>query len=308
MTNVLTLRAALNRALPCGVKGCKRLRKLRSMSKVCQTHLLYSLRYGHPEQRGIEKSRVLKPWTKRAVAFFKVHRDDEPVIAAVDTMRELLIPIEGLSRFVSGRKKKGRGNNPEYFISFELERLLAGGSKAARAGRPRVQPGESVPRHRVPGVTPEEALTALSSVWLLYEHEPGNFVDGGGRTLNHALSRAVFSLREPYKTWSQGKPGQGREFSSQACNVFGQRCRDRLAPYLVNMTEAVKQRIAEEVQRAERMRRPLTPPAQRSEQARPAVKPSEPQKGQNETRARNLASFLTTYRPDEVSTDMGALP
>src|SRR5437899_2912380 len=106
VSDALALRAVLNRMLPCSVKGCRRLRKLRSMSKLCQTHLLYSLRYGHPAQRPVEKGRVLQPWTKRAVAFLKAHRDEAAVSAALETMHDLLIPIEGLSRFVSGRKKK----------------------------------------------------------------------------------------------------------------------------------------------------------------------------------------------------------
>jgi hypothetical protein len=100
----------------------------------------------------------------------------------------------------------------------------------------------------------------------------------------------VFLLREPYKVWIQGKPGPGRDFSSLACNIFGQRLRDRLAPFLVQMTAAVKRQIQSEVERVEAMRKPFT--------ATPTPSPTpREKKAQHETRGRSFADFLVSYRP-----------
>jgi hypothetical protein len=254
MADAIKLRAALNRAIRCSVKGCSRKRRTGSMSSLCQTHLTHSLRYGHPEQARIEKGRILEPCLRRATAFLKTHRNDEPVLHAIEVMRDLLLPRELPSKWLSGRPKKGHGNNPSYFIGRELQRLADGGYRPQRPGRRR----EPKPREKMPAVTPEEALTQLSAVWLLYENEPGNFqLDGGGKTLNHAIARAIFALRTPRQTWSQGK-AHSKEFPSLALNVFGQRCRDRLAPFLAQVSLVVKRKDEEERAHVEGMRRPFT--------------------------------------------------
>lgn len=271
------------------------------MSSMCQAHLTHSLRYGHPEQPRIEKGRILDPWLRRAKAFLKAHRNDEPVLHALEVMRELLLPNELPSKWLSGRPKKGQGNNPAYFIALELQRLADGGYKPARIGKGGTKmAGQYIPREKLPGVTVEEALLQLTAIWLLYEHEPGHFKDGGGRTLNHAISRAIFALRTPRQTWSRGKP-HAMDFSSLALNTYGQRLRDRLAPFLVNMTAAVKQQMAAEVERVEAMRKPFTVEPSGSNLAAPETRipltTPPPPKGQHENRGRSFADFLTTYRP-----------
>jgi hypothetical protein len=263
------------------------------MSSLCQTHLTHSLRYGHPEQARIERGRILEPWLRRATAFLKAHRHDEPVLHALEVMRELLLPNELPSKWLSGRPKRGQGNNPAYFIALELERLADGGYKPARIGKGGTKmAGQYIPREKRPGVTAEEALLQLTAMWLLYEHDPGNFKDGGGRTLNHAISRAIFALRTPRQTWSRGK-AHSKDFSSLALNTYGQRLRDRLAPFLVQMTAAVRRQIQSEVERVEAMRKPFAePPPQRT----PPTPTRTPEKAKDENRGRSFADFLDTYR------------
>jgi hypothetical protein len=261
---------------------------------MCQAHLTHSLRYGHPEQARIEKGRILEPWLRRAKAFCKAHRHDEPVLHALEVMRELLLPNELPSKWLSGRPKRGQGNNPAYFIALELQRLADGDYKPARIGKGgTTMAGQYIPREKRPGVTAEEALLQLTAMWLLYEHDPGNFKDGGGRTLNHAISRAIFALRTPRQTWSRGK-AHSRDFSSLALNIYGQRLRDRLAPFLVNMTAAVKQQMAAEVERVEKMRKPFAIPPSPTP---PSPTPREKGTPLDESSRRSFVDFLTSYRP-----------
>src|SRR5436309_8963102 len=118
-----------NAGLRCSVEGCTKLRVPGRLVPFCANHARNKARFGDPKQARIEKGRLL-PFLVMAKRFLRQHRSDEPVIAALDTIQELLDttnepePDSRLPKQHAPFSSRARGvKNPAWLVWREFHRL-----------------------------------------------------------------------------------------------------------------------------------------------------------------------------------------
>jgi hypothetical protein len=160
--------------------------------------------------------------------FFVRHPGHPALIAALALMGELIKPTQEPRRIHDGR----------YQLSRELTRLCHA------------------------GVEPQEALETATAVWLLSYYQPGVLPDD--LRLTYALANAVFRLRplDSRKLWVNGKPHVStRPPGALPLALLGSRLRGGLAPFFVNVTQALDAEQQTKAQGARDLRAPFSLPA-----------------------------------------------
>jgi hypothetical protein len=132
-------------------------------------------------------------------------------------------------------------------------------SRGKRGGRLRLNPRyhlwKELWRLQRDSVKPREALEAIIGVWLMSYYDPRTLPDD--ERLTYALANAVLRLAPLYsqKRWTR----RGMHVTTQApgalaVGLLGRRLRDALAPFFVNVVQALEAEYQAQVQKASDLR------------------------------------------------------
>jgi hypothetical protein len=200
-----------NKLRRCSVPDCEKPRNC--ISRFCTWHKDANRRYGHPLGRIIEKQE-LAGYVQMAKTAFKRMGDQHPaLVAAVDLMQTHLDPRQEPNR------GKRPSHNPRWALWRELERLR--------------------------GVDPTDALAVAVAVWMFSAANPRELPDNA--RLSYALAHCIFRMKPLGVRTSRYKPTTGTFVNKshipggQAAGLLGRRLRAALAPFLVNITEALEE-------------------------------------------------------------------
>jgi hypothetical protein len=241
---------AANALKICVERGCTTHRQKNTLSTRCRFH--NNARRNHQIRPSL-----LHPFRKVAARFIKDHQNDEPMILALATLRELLEPGEEpqsrVSRVWRRPEEIGRrGNwNADYLVWKRLMLLKHPLMEPAHGG---CRPGQPRPYRRRPPIEPEEVLREMLTVFLLTESYP-DFLKDDGKPLSVEVARRIFKLRPSGKSNTNSKTP-----SFSACVTFGERLRN--SPVWVFMFANAETIKLEENARREKkatMYRPIIP-------------------------------------------------
>lgn len=241
---------AANAQKPCSEPRCPNKRQNGTLTRRCRFH---------NNQRRTHQIRpsLLRPFRAVAARFIKAHQNDEQMILALSTLRELLEPGEEPQSRVSHRWARPedagkRGNwNPDYLVWKRLVLLQRPLLEPVHGG---CKPGQPREYRRRPAITPEEVLREMLTVFLLTENYP-DFLRDDGKPLSVEVARRAFKLRPSGKSNTNSKTP-----AYTACVAFGERLRN--SPVwvfmLVNL-ETIKQEDAASKERKAKLYTPITP-------------------------------------------------